>query len=100
MVARGVQTVEDLGRQTPNLQLNMRQDTTTDVVIRGIGAYGDVLGVGFDIDGVPNFTDQTMRLEDLVPGNFRAKVIARIKSIASGCFRLPSDDLVFFDESV
>jgi iron complex outermembrane recepter protein len=62
---KGIVSVEDVGRQTPNLQLNMRQDTTTDVVIRGIGAYGDVLGVGFDIDGVPNFTDQTMRLEDL-----------------------------------
>jgi iron complex outermembrane receptor protein len=62
---KGILSVEDVGRQTPNLQLNMRQDTTTDVVIRGIGAYGDVLGVGFDIDGVPNFTDQTMRLEDL-----------------------------------
>src|SRR5579862_2447507 len=60
-----IQTIEDLGRQTPNLQLNMRQDLTTDVVIRGVGAYGDVLGVGFNIDDVPNFTDQTMRLEDL-----------------------------------
>src|ERR1700682_5011257 len=62
---KGIQTVEDLGRQTPNLQLNMRQDLTTDVVIRGVGAFGDVLGVGFNIDNVPNFTDQTMRLEDL-----------------------------------
>src|SRR6267154_3828476 len=62
---RGIQTIEDLGRQTSNLQLNMRQDLTTDVVIRGVGAYGDVLGVGFNIDNVPNFTDQTMRLEDL-----------------------------------
>jgi iron complex outermembrane receptor protein len=62
---RGIQSIEDVGRQTPNLQLNMRQDLTTDVVIRGVGAYGDVLGVGFNIDNVPNFTDQTMRLEDL-----------------------------------
>lgn len=62
---KGILSVEDVGRQTPNLQLNMRQDTTTNVVIRGIGAYGDVFGVGFDVDGVPNFTDQTMRLEDL-----------------------------------
>ena len=62
---KGIISVEDVGRQTPSLQLNMRQDTTTDVVIRGIGAYGDVLGVGFSIDNVPNFTDQTMRLQDL-----------------------------------
>jgi iron complex outermembrane receptor protein len=65
LTKNGITSVEDVGRQTPNLQLNMRQDLTTDVVIRGVGAYGDVLGVGFNIDGVPNFTDQTMRLEDL-----------------------------------
>src|SRR5882672_4805093 len=62
---RGIRTIEDLGRQTPNLQLNMRQDLTTDVVIRGVGAFGDVLGIGFSIDNAPNFTDQAMRLEDL-----------------------------------
>jgi iron complex outermembrane receptor protein len=65
LLKKGIQTIEDVGRQTPNLQLNMRQDLTTNVVIRGIGAYGDVLGVGFSIDNVPNFTDQTMRLEDV-----------------------------------
>ena len=65
MLDKGIQTIEDVGRQTPNLQLSMRQDLTTDVVIRGIGAYGDVLGVGFVVDDVPNFTDQTMRLEDV-----------------------------------
>ena len=34
-------------------------------MIRGVGAYGIVAGVGFTIDDVPNFTDQTMRIEDL-----------------------------------
>jgi iron complex outermembrane receptor protein len=65
LTERSVFTIEDVGRQTPNLQLNMRQDLTTNVVIRGVGAYGDVLGVGFSIDDVPNFTDQTMRLDDV-----------------------------------
>jgi iron complex outermembrane recepter protein len=65
LAKKGIQSIEDVGRQTPNLQLSMRQDLTTDVVIRGVGAFGDVLGVGFNIDNVPNFTDQTMRLEDL-----------------------------------
>jgi iron complex outermembrane receptor protein len=65
LLGKGIRVIDDLGRQTPNLQLSMKQDLTTDVVIRGVGAYGDVLGVGFNIDGVPNFTDQTMRLEDL-----------------------------------
>lgn len=62
---RGITSIEDVGRQTPNLQLNTRQDLTTDVVIRGVGAYGDVLGVGFNVDDVPNFTDQTTRPQDL-----------------------------------
>jgi iron complex outermembrane recepter protein len=65
LINKGIETMEDVGRQTPNLQLNTRQDNTTDVVIRGVGAYGDVLGVGFNIDDVPNFTDQSMRLIDL-----------------------------------
>jgi outer membrane receptor protein involved in Fe transport len=59
LTGRGIESIEDVGRQTPNLQMNMRQDLTTNVAIRGVGAYGDVLGVGFSIDDVPNFTDQT-----------------------------------------
>src|SRR6202022_3476992 len=65
LLKKGIQTIEDVGRQTPNLQLNMGPAPTTKGVIRGLGAYGDVLGVGFSIDNVPNFTDQTMRLEDV-----------------------------------
>jgi iron complex outermembrane recepter protein len=65
ITAKGIATLEDVGRQTSNLSLNTRQDFTTDVVIRGIGAYGDVLGVGFTIDDVPNFTDQAMRVQDM-----------------------------------
>jgi iron complex outermembrane receptor protein len=63
--SKGIQTLEDVGRQTPNLALNVRQDYTTNVVIRGIGAFGDVLGVGFTIDDVPNFSDQAMHVQDL-----------------------------------
>jgi iron complex outermembrane receptor protein len=65
ITAKGIESLEDVGRQTSNLSLNTRQDFTTDVVIRGIGAYGDVLGVGFTIDDVPNFTDQAMRVQDM-----------------------------------
>ena len=65
ITAKGIESLEDVGRQTSNLSMNTRQDFTTDVVIRGIGAYGDVLGVGFTIDDVPNFTDQAMRVQDL-----------------------------------
>lgn len=65
LTRKGIEDVEDIGHQTTNLQINTRQDLTTDVVIRGVGAYGDVLGVGFNIDDVPNYTDQTMPIEDV-----------------------------------
>ncbi len=61
----GVVSVNELGRQTPNVSLNRRQDNFPNVVIRGIGSYGNVQGVGFYVDEVQNFTDQTMRFEDL-----------------------------------
>ena len=65
IAAKGIETPDDLGRQVANLQFGMRQDLTPDIVIRGVRAYGIVAGVGFTIDDVPNFTDQTMRIEDI-----------------------------------
>lgn len=62
---RGIATVADLGRQSPGLQLNRRQDNTPNVTMRGVGSFGNVQGVGFFLDDVQNFTDQTMRLEDV-----------------------------------
>lgn len=62
---RGITSTDDLGRQTPGLVLSKRLDNTPNVVIRGIGSFGNTIGVGFYIDEVQNFTDQTMRLEDL-----------------------------------
>ena len=63
--SRGVTDITALGRQTPGLVMNERADKTPNVVMRGIGAFGNVQGVGFYIDDVQNFTDQTMRLQDL-----------------------------------
>ena len=62
---RGVTSIDDLGRQTPGLIMSERQNRVPNVVMRGIGSYGFVEGVGFYIDDVQNFTDKTMRLEDL-----------------------------------
>ncbi len=61
----GINTVNDLGRLTPNVMLNRRQDNEPNVVIRGIGGFGNTQGVGFFIDDVQNFTDQTAGIEDV-----------------------------------
>lgn len=63
--SRGIDDINALGRQTPGLVLNERSDRTPNVVMRGVGSFGNVQGVGFYIDDVQNFTDQTMRLQDI-----------------------------------
>lgn len=65
MAERGITGINDLERQTPGLVLNRRQDDSPNVVLRGVGSFGNVQGVGFYVDEVQNFTDQTMRLNDL-----------------------------------
>ncbi|MFT4053770.1 MAG: TonB-dependent receptor [Novosphingobium sp.] len=61
----GISTLNDIGRQTPNIILNRRQDNEPNVVIRGVGAFGNTQGVGFYIDDVQNFTDQSASVEDV-----------------------------------
>jgi outer membrane receptor protein involved in Fe transport len=61
----GIETLEDLGRQTTNVTLNTRSDNEPNVVIRGVGSFGNTQGVGFYFDDVQNFTDQSTRLEDI-----------------------------------
>lgn len=61
----GISSLNDVGRQTPNIVLNRRQDNEPNVVIRGVGAFGNTQGVGFYIDDVQNFTDQSAALEDV-----------------------------------
>lgn len=60
-----IRSIDDLGRALPNVVLNRRGDNEPNVVIRGIGAFGNVQGIGFYIDDVQNFTDQASRLVDL-----------------------------------
>lgn len=62
---RGIATINDLGRQAPGLSMVERQNHVPNVVLRGVGSYGFVEGVGFYVDDVQNYTDKTMRLEDL-----------------------------------
>lgn len=63
--SRGVVDIAALSRQTPGVVMEIGNDRSPNVVMRGIGAFGNTQGVGFYIDDVQNFTDQTMRLQDL-----------------------------------
>lgn len=62
---RGIRSLDDVGRQTPSLIMSQRQNRVPNVVMRGIGAYGFVEGVGFYVDDVQNFTDKVMQLSDV-----------------------------------
>lgn len=61
----GIASLNDVGRQTPNIVLNRRQDNEPNVVIRGVGAFGNTQGIGFYVDDVQNFTDQSAALADV-----------------------------------
>lgn len=61
----GIKGLDDVGRLTPNVRLNRKQDNEPNVVIRGVGSFGNTQGVGFYIDDVQNFTDQTSAVEDV-----------------------------------
>ena len=57
--------IDKLGLSVPNVVLSRRGDNEPNVVIRGVGSFGNVQGIGFYIDDVQNFTDQASRLVDL-----------------------------------
>lgn len=61
----GVRDLDGLGRTIPNVMLNRRGDNEPNVVIRGIGSFGNVQGVGFYVDDIQNFFDQSARIVDL-----------------------------------
>jgi iron complex outermembrane recepter protein len=60
-----VTRIDDLGNLVSNLNITTRADNTPDVVLRGIGSFGVVSGVGFYVDDVQLFDGQTVRLEDI-----------------------------------
>jgi len=57
--------IVDLSNLVSNLNITTRADQTPDVVLRGVGSYGIVQGVGFYSDDVQLFDGQTVRPEDL-----------------------------------
>ena len=57
--------IDDLGNLVSNLNITTRADNTPDVVLRGIGSFGVVSGVGFYANDVQLFDGQTVRTEDV-----------------------------------
>lgn len=57
--------MDDLGNIVSNLNIVTRSDNTPDVVLRGVGSFGVVQGVGFYANDVQLFDGQTVRPDDL-----------------------------------
>ena len=73
IIAIGAKTVEnaglaemtDLGHFLPNVNLTVRSDNEPNVVIRGVGAFGNTQGVGFYMDDAQMFLDQSSMLSEV-----------------------------------
>jgi iron complex outermembrane receptor protein len=57
--------IDDLGNLVSNLNITTRADNTPDVVLRGVGSFGVVSGVGFYADDVQLFDGQSVRTDDI-----------------------------------
>jgi outer membrane receptor protein involved in Fe transport len=60
-----ITAMDDLGGLVSNLNIATQSDNTPGVVLRGIGSFGVVQGVGFYANDVQMFEGQTVRQEDL-----------------------------------
>jgi iron complex outermembrane receptor protein len=63
--AAHVTTLDDLNSHVSNLNITQRADNTPDVVLRGVGSYGVVQGVGFYVNDVQQFDGQSVRPMDI-----------------------------------
>lgn len=61
----GLTEMTDLGHFVPNVNLTVRSDNEPNVVIRGIGAFGNTQGVGFYMDDAQLFLDQSTLLSEV-----------------------------------
>src|SRR6202011_5497719 len=57
--------IDDLGNLVSNLNITSRADNTPDVVLRGVGSFGVVSGVGFYANDVQLFDGQSVRTDDI-----------------------------------
>jgi iron complex outermembrane receptor protein len=60
-----INKLDDLGGFVSNLNITTRADNNPDVVLRGVGSFGVVQGVGFYANDVQLFDGQTVRPDDL-----------------------------------
>lgn len=60
-----INSLDQIGLLTPNLNLSERADGYPNVSVRGIGAFGLTQGVGFYLDDVQLFADASSRFGDL-----------------------------------
>src|SRR5882757_3497579 len=58
-------SLEDLSSVATNLNIVQRADNTPDVVLRGVGTFGVIQGVGFYANDVQQFEGQTVRPMDI-----------------------------------
>ena len=58
-------TLDDLNSQVTNLNITQRADNTPDVMLRGVGSFGIVQGVGFYVNDIQQFEGQTVRPNDI-----------------------------------
>src|SRR5260370_23137495 len=57
--------IDDLGNLVSNLNITTRADNTPDVVLRGVGSFGVVSGVGFYASDVQLFDGQSVQTDDM-----------------------------------
>jgi iron complex outermembrane receptor protein len=57
--------IDDIGNLVSNLNIVTRADNTPDVVLRGVGSFGVVSGVGFYANDVQLFDGETVRADDI-----------------------------------
>ncbi|MDB5443321.1 MAG: hypothetical protein JWP73_1697 [Phenylobacterium sp.] len=65
IAAAHLTTLDDFNSLVTNLNIAQRADNTPDVVMRGVGTYGVVQGVGFYVNDVQQFEGQTVRPVDI-----------------------------------
>lgn len=58
-------TLDDFNSLVTNLNITQRADNTPDVVLRGVGSFGIVQGVGFYVNDIQQFDGQSVRPDDI-----------------------------------
>ncbi len=58
-------TLDDFNTLVTNINITQRADNTPDVVLRGVGTFGVVQGVGFYVNDVQQFDGQSVRPMDI-----------------------------------